>query len=68
MCANDLTFDQQMENNEMLGQMFDLDETSPFIAPYKGRCPDKMCKRSKIVPDIMLDQMLDQMLDGLHRA
>ena len=56
-----------MENNEMLGQMHDLDETSPNIAEGNVRCPDKVCKRSNILPDMVSDEMLDQMLDRLHR-
>ena len=56
-----------MENNEILGHMFDLDEASPNIAIHIIRCSDKACKRSSILPDILLDQMLDQMLDRLHR-
>ena len=31
--------DQQMENNQMSGQMFDLNQTSPNIATNSARCP-----------------------------
>ena len=52
----------------MLGEMFDHDQTSPNIAKHDVRCPNKVCKRSNISPNIMSDQMLHQMLDRLHRA
>ena len=50
----------------MLGEMFDLDQTSPNIAKHDVRSPNKVCKRSNILPSMMLDQMLGEMLDRLH--
>ena len=46
----------------MLGEMFDLDQTSPNITKHDARCPDKVCKRSNISPDMISDQILDPML------
>ena len=51
----------------MLGEMFDLDQTSPNIAKHDVRSPNKVCKRSNISPNMMLGQMLGEMLDRLHR-
>ena len=51
----------------MLGEMFDLDQTSPNIAKHDVRSPNKVCKRSNISPNMMLCQMLGKMLDRLHR-
>ena len=51
----------------MLGEMFDLDQTSPNIAKHDVRSPNKVCKRSNISPNMMLDQMLGEMLDRLHK-
>ena len=51
----------------MLGEMFDLDQTSSNIAKHV-RCPNKVCKRSNISPNMMLDQMLGEMLDRLHKV
>ena len=51
----------------MLGQMFDLDQTSPNITKHDVRSPNKVCKRSNISPNMMLDQMLGEMLDRLHK-
>ena len=31
---------QQMENNEILGEMFDLNQTSPSIVKHNFRFPD----------------------------
>ena len=47
----------------MLGEMFDLDQTSPNITKHDVRSPIKVCKRS----NMMLDQMLGEMLDRLHK-
>ena len=55
-----------MENNEILAEMFDHDQTLPNIVKHDVRCPDKLCKRSNITQDMISDQMLDQMLDRLH--
>ena len=51
----------------MLGEMFDLDQTSPNITKHDVRSPNKVCKRSNISPNMMLDQMLGEMLDRLHK-
>ena len=51
----------------MLGEMFDLDQTSPNIAKHDVRSPNKVCKRSNISPNMMLDQVLGEMLDRLHK-
>ena len=51
----------------MLGEMFDLDQTSPNIAKHDVRSPNKVCKGSNISPNMMLGQMLGEMLDRLHR-
>ena len=51
----------------MLGKMFDLDQTSPNITKHDVRSPNKVCKRSNISPNMMLDQMLGEMLDRLHK-
>ena len=51
----------------MLGEMFDLDQTSPNITKYDVRSPNKVCKRSNISPNMMLDKMLGEMLDRLHK-
>ena len=51
----------------MLGEMFDLDQTSPNIAKHDVRNPNKVCKRSNISPNMMLGQMLGEMLDRLHK-
>ena len=59
---------QQMEKNEMLGEMFDLDQTSPNITKHNVRCPDKVCKRPSISPHMTSDQVLDQKLDRLHKT
>ena len=47
----------------MLGEMFDLDQTSPNITKHDVRSPNKVCKRSNISPNMMLDQMFGEMLD-----
>ena len=47
--------------------MFDLDQTSPNITKHDVRSPNKVCKRSNISPNMMLDQMLGEMLDRLHK-
>ena len=52
----------------MLGAMFSVDETWPNIATHDVLCPDKVCRRSFISPDMMSAQMLDQKLDRLHKA
>ena len=51
----------------MLGEIFDLDQTSPNIAKHDVRSPNKVCKRSNISPNMMLGQMLGEMLDRLHK-
>ena len=51
----------------MLGEMFDLDQTSPNIAKHDVKSPNKVCKRSNISPNMMLGQMLGEMLDRLHK-
>ena len=51
----------------MFGEMFDLDQTSSNIAKNGVRSPSKVCKRSNISPNMMLDQMLSEMLDRLHK-
>ena len=56
-----------MENNEILGEMFDLDQTSPNITKHDVWSPNKVCKRSNISPNMMLDRMLGEMLDRLHK-
>ena len=51
----------------MLGEMFDLYQTSPNITKHDVRSPNKECKRSNISPNMMLGQMLGEMLDRLHK-
>ena len=40
----------------MLGEMFDLDQTSPNIAKHDARSPNKVCKRSNISPNMTFAQ------------
>ena len=57
-----------MQNNEMVGEMFDLGQTSPNIAKHDVRSPNKVCKRSNIPPNTILDQILGEMLDRLRKT
>ena len=53
----------------MLGEMFDLDQTSPNIAKHDVRSPSKVCKRSNISPNMMLGQMLGEIVcTGLNKT
>ena len=56
-----------MENNELLGEMFYLEETLPKNTKHNVRYPDKVCKRSNISLEMISDQVLDQKLDRMHK-
>ena len=57
---------QQIEDNEIQGEMSDLDQTSSNIVKHNVWCPKKVRKQPKISPEMISNQMIGQKLVRLH--